>query len=113
MNWESDIIAMLYDDMMNVHRQTQITDEDTGIMSEATMQEVYSNIKCGLSYRNKDLAKDNVMSEYTVFCSEDINIQPKDVLEVTHQGRIIELEAGVPYYYVSHTEIPANKTERL
>lgn len=113
---ESDILATTYNDVMNVYRNEYVTD-DVG-MSLKTLVEKYIDVQCELdkvNTSNDKFVEDffAVNAQYTIFTKPDLDIKAGDILVVKHRGIKYNLESGVPYFYSSHTEIPARLKERV
>ena len=114
---DADIIATLYFDSMDIYRKEKVKDPNTGV---TTMQEVlkYSNIQCSLDKGSETTTAGEtgisyILSSYKLFCRPTVDIMAGDKLIITYNGRTEEVEAGEPYPYKSHQEIPVTKKERV
>ena len=114
---DADIIATLYFDSMDIYRKEKVKDSNTGV---TTMQEVlkYSNLQCSLDKKDevqtsREIGTAFISSAYKLFCRPTVDIQVGDKLIITYNGRTEEFEAGDPYPYKSHQEIPVTKKERV
>ena len=114
---DADIIATLYFDSMNIYRKEKVKDPNTGV---TTMQEVlkYSNLQCALDKGSETTIAGEtgtalISAAYKLFCRPTVDIQVGDKLIITYNGRTEEFEAGDPYPYKSHQEIPVTKKERV
>ena len=114
---DADIIATLYFDSMDIYRKEKVKDSNTGV---TTMQEVlkYSNLQCSLDKKDEvttagETGTAYISAAYKLFCRPTVDIKPGDKLVITYNGRTEEFEAGDPYPYKSHQEIPVTKKERV
>lgn len=114
---DADIIATLYFDSMDIYRKEKVKDHNTGV---TTMQEVlkYSNLRCALDKGSEttiagEMGTASISSAYKLFCGPTVDIKVGDKLIITYNGRTEEFEAGDPYPYKSHIEIPVTKKERV
>ena len=114
---DADIIATLYFDSMDIYRKEKVKNLNTGV---TTMQEVlkYSNLQCSLDKKDEvqtsgEIGTAFISSAYKLFCRPTVDIQVGDKLVITYNGRTEEFEAGEPYPYKSHQEVPVIKKERV
>ena len=114
---DADIIATLYFDSMDIYRKEKVKDPNTGV---TTMQEVlkYSNLQCALDKKDEvttagEVGTAYISAAYKLFCRPTVDIKVGDKLVVTYNGRTEEFEAGDPYPYKSHQEVPVIKKERV
>ena len=114
---DADIIATLYFDSMDINRKEKVKDPNTGV---TTMQEVlkYSNLQCSLDKGSEvttagETGTAYISAAYKLFCRPTVDIKVGDKLVITYNGRTEEFEAGDPYPYKSHQEIPVTKKERV
>ena len=84
------------------------------------MQEVlkYSNIQCALDKKDEvqtggEVGTAYISAAYKLFCRPTVDIKVGDKLVITYNGRTETFEAGEPYPYKSHQEIPVTKKERV
>lgn len=111
---EADVIASLYFDVMDIYRKEKTID-DNGI-SVLTEVLKYSNIECSLDKKDEISATGEVgvlVGAYKLFCRPTIDIQVGDKLMITYSGITKEFEAGEPFPYKSHLEVPLTKAERV
>ena len=112
MNWEADILESTYYDTMTIFSESQTLSE-IGILENAGITEIYSNIKCALSKKDVDYSKDDISTKYIIFCKPDIIVKAKDRAIIKTNYGDYEGEFGVPFYYPSHIEIPFLRLERI
>lgn len=111
---ESDILASTYNDLMNVIRYEEVEDESH--LSEMKEVVKYLDVACELdkestAYLTGDIA--SVVADYTIFTRPNIDVLEGDKLIITHLGRTYEGEAGLPFKYPSHLEVPVSIKERV
>lgn len=115
-NWESNILALTYEDRMDVYRTKEVTDDETGI-SDRVEKKIYTNISCALSKKNNPIITqgepNNHNVEHVVFCNPEINIENGDRLVITRYKKNTSYIASAPFKYYSHTEIPVTGLERV
>ncbi len=114
---DADIIATLYFDSMDIYRKEKIKNPNTGV---TTMRETlkYSNLQCSLDKGSETTTAGEtgtayISAAYKLFCRPTVDIKIGDKLVITYNGRTEEFEAGEPYPYKSHQEIPVTKKERV
>lgn len=113
---EADILALTYFDKATISGQVAYikpngaTAFKPGIKAE--------DISCAVS--KKDVANvnqtdttNNIQYNSILFCTPDIPIVSGDDVEVTFQNGIKKkYEAGEPFYYASHLEVPLLRKEK-
>ena len=84
------------------------------------MKEVlkYSNLQCSLDKKDEvqtggETGTAYISAAYKLFCRPAVDIKVGDKLVITYNGITGEFEAGEPYPYKSHLEIPLTKKERV
>ena len=107
----------LYEDKMNILRWGDVKDPITGVTRKDTAT-VYSNIDCGLSFKNLYNQTENkpgydLSTTPIIFCGPETDIQTSDILEVTtRSGRVYKLKCGEPNGYGgSHIQVTCSRYE--
>ena len=111
---EADIIATLYFDVMDIYRKEKVVNEHG--VTELKENLIASNIKCSLDKKDEVTSNGEVgsiVSGYKVFCRPTVDIKIGDKLVITYNGLTHTFEAGEPYPYQSHLEVPVIRMERV
>lgn len=111
---DADVIASLYFDTMDIYRKVKLVNEYGVTELRETL--IASNISCSLDKKDDVIANGevaNIVAAYKVFCRPTINISTGDKLIITYNGLTDTFEAGEPYPYQSHLEIPVTKEVRI
>lgn len=72
---------------------------------------VYEQIRChlGKAGRENEAHRDDVSEKLTInlrlYCEPHLDIQPNDLLDISHEGQQMKLIAGVVFKFPNHTEI--------
>ena len=112
---EADILASIYYDTMDIYRKQKTQNATTGI-TELTEIKVAENIKCALdkgTEANTTGEIGTLSGSYKLFCRPTVDIKIGDRLIITYSGITREFEAGEPFPYISHLEIPLTRKERV
>jgi len=102
-------MALLHQDTMTVYRQQEVTTDWGGDAFEPVA--VYTGIACHLSQKGDYAPAEvtdstaNYRRRLKVFTSSEYDIQPNDILHITHQGDKYVLPAGPAHRYTIHQEI--------
>jgi hypothetical protein len=105
----------MYTDTVTVYRQSSIEDEEGA--DDYTLQAVYQDIPCHLTQYGKELQSGQNPREF--FTKTDLricldpayDIQPNDVLTITHAGQTFQLNAAKAFKYQAHQEISVRREE--
>lgn len=113
---EIDVLKSTYNDSMSVFRN-EYEKDDVG-MSTKDLVEKMSNIPCEMDRVNTSVDKFvgdlfSLNTQYMIYTLPDLDVVVGDLVKVIHRGKVYELEIGQPYFYSSHTEIPAKLKERV
>lgn len=110
------LLALLYDDRMDVYRTTKEVDEDQTTNIAYDPKPLYTDVKCRLSFRSDDTGSDSevdlnpVKFNPKLFCSNEVDLQAGDYVVVRrysdtgsmmiyYEGRISK-----PSKYSTHQE---------
>lgn len=86
-----------------------------GVVDDYDPQVVYTDIPCKLSQYGKELEQHQEERAYVLttdlrLClSPEYTIAPDDWIVVDHQGQQFGMNAGQPFVYPSHQEVPLRK----
>ena len=111
---DADVIASLYFDTMDIYRKEKNVNK-YGV-TELQERLIASNISCSLDKKDDVVANGqvaNIVAAYKVFCRPTVDIKVGDKLIITYNGLTSTFEAGEPYPYQSHIEIPVTKEARV
>lgn len=114
-NWEADLLALTYEDVMTVKRNIEATDEETGI-SSFIENVVLEDIPCSLSRKDEAVISGdvpNITATHKIFTRPENEIIAGDIVEVVRFGKLYTFIASKPFYYISHVEIPVTEKERV
>ncbi len=115
-NWEADLLALTYEDVMTVKRNIEATDEETGISSFIENVVVLEDIPCSLSRKDEAVISGdvpNITATHKIFTRPENEIIAGDMVEVVRFGKLYTFIASKPFYYISHVEIPVTEKERI
>ncbi|MEA5008234.1 ABC transporter ATP-binding protein [Clostridium tyrobutyricum] len=113
---EVDILALTYFDKATISGQVPYTKPNGATAFKSGIK--VENISCAIS--KKDVANpnqtdttNNIQYNSVLFCTPDTPIVSGDDVEVTFENGINrKYEAGEPFYYASHLEVPLLRKEK-
>ena len=111
---DADVLASLYFDTMDIYRKIKVVNK-YGI-TELQEKRIASKVRCSLDKADNVIAKGeiaNIVATYKLFCRPTVDIKVGDKLIITYNGVTAIFEAGEPYPYQSHLEIPVTKGDRV
>lgn len=103
----------MYNDTVTVSRPMASTDDEGA--DDYTVADVYTDIPCKLSQYGKELQSGKNAREFSLstdlrICLDpEYDIEPNDVLTITHQGQTFTLNAAQAFKYRTHQEISVRK----
>lgn len=112
---ERNMLIKTYYDTADVYRIVQAEDED--YITRQTRQKVFENVKCSLSQKNISAlsisdVSNMITNHHTLFVSDEIDIQPSDIIHITNKNRYFK--AGSIFKYPnSHSEISLLESEKV
>lgn len=105
----------MYHDNVTVCRQTNTIDDEGA--DDYAVQEIYSDIPCKLYQSGKPFTVQNtdrqvdIKTDLKLFLSQEYDILPNDILEITHNGQKFLLNAIKAFKYESHQELLVNRKD--
>ena len=115
-NWEADLLALTYEDVMTVRRNIEEIDEETGISSFIENVVVLEDIRFPLPRKDEAVISGqcpNIPPTHKLFARPENEIMAGDIVEVVRFGKLYTFIASKPFYYISHVEIPVTEKERV
>lgn len=103
----------MYLDRVTISRQTPAVDSEGA--DSFVMTDVYTDVPCKLSQYGKELQSEKRDREYWLrtdlrICLEpSYDIQPDDVLTITHEEQTFVLYAAQSFKYPTHQEISVRR----
>lgn len=110
------LLAMLYNDRMDIYRTESITEEDSTTSISYEPEPLYSDIKCRVSFSSDDTGTDSEVDRNPVrfnpklFCAMDVDIKAGDYVVVRRyadDGSVMAMYEGtvaMPSKYSTHQE---------
>lgn len=113
---EAEILSLTYFDKVTISGQVPYTKPNGATAFKPGIK--VEDISCAVS--KKDVANvnqtdttNNIQYNSILFCAPDTPIASGDNVEVTFEnGTKRKYEAGEPFYYVSHLEVPLLRKEK-
>ncbi|UZQ49856.1 ABC transporter ATP-binding protein [Clostridium kluyveri] len=113
---EAEILSLTYFDKVTISGQVPYTKPNGATAFKPGIRA--EDISCAVS--KKDVASvnqtdttNNILYDSILFCFPDVPIVSGDDVEVTFQnGMKRKYEAGEPFYYASHLEVPLLRKEK-
>ena len=102
---------LMYKDTATVTRMAA----SGGVVDDYAPQVVYTDIPCKLSQYGREMVQHQEARAYVLttdlrLClSPEYTIKPNDWITVQHQGQKFGMNAGQPFVYPSHQEVPLRK----
>lgn len=99
----------MYKDRVSISRQIPCTDEEGA--DDYEVQKIYTDIPCKLSQYKEAPQGDrtdrnyNIVTDLRLCLAPEYDVLPNDILDITHAGKIIQVNAVECFKYPTHQEI--------
>lgn len=107
----------MYYDKVTVYRQIDTVDDEGA--DDYSVKEIYIDIPCKLSQDTKAFTTQStdrqvdIKTDLKLFLSQEYDILPNDILEITHNGQKFLLNAIKAFKYKSHQELLVNRKDEV
>ncbi|AZV57929.1 hypothetical protein [Clostridium sp. AWRP] len=113
---EADILSLTYFDRATVKGEVKYKKENGALAFK--LETKVENMKCAVSRKdaanvNQTNTINNIQYNSIMFCAPDSPIVSGDYVQVMLENGVMrEYEAGEPFYYKSHLEVPLFRKEK-